>query len=1332
MGKKMLIDAAHPEETRVVVAHGNRIEEFDFESAAKKQLRGSIYLAKVTRVEPSLQAAFVEYGGNRHGFLAFSEIHPDYYQIPVADRQALLEEEAAEARRAEEMEEEDSRPRRSRRDSNRDGGDRDNGGRRRPRRGGTRRGMRRRRNRPEEIGQDGSRRLRADSLEPPRDVDAFSVAGGLPGDDRSAIDTSGRADGEAGAQTGSLRFSEAELPPSGETLPALMPAPENQDLPEGTVLVQTDEPEDGQTGLAASWSEAPAPDGADTAAYLTTGPADPASNRPLLSDPMPAIAVALPDDLQNGESDENSAGDNSTDGDDEDRTDGRRDRNRRGRSRRGRSRGGRSASDQSESDQSDSGDTDDTSASQRGDNASSSEDESGAMTARSGTGDTTEGDSSAEIPPQPRPASDTQTESEESGTGEDSPGESRTQDSDTGASDQSDSEDDEDTEALQARAPRKDSPEDDASDDDDEDENGDENGDEDDDASDDDDEDDDSDDDDDDEDDEDEDEDEDEDDDEDGDKATRSTDDDEVEVVGAEDALEEVSRPPRSRLRQYKIQEVIKRRQIMLVQVVKEERGNKGAALTTYLSLAGRYCVLMPNTARGGGISRKITQVNDRKRLKEVASSLDVPEGMGLIVRTAGANRTKTEIKRDFEYLLRLWENVRDLTLRSSAPTLVYEEGNLVKRTIRDLYNKDIESIHVEGDEGYKEAKAFMRMLMPSHAKHVQPYRDRIPLFQRYQVESQLDSMFSPTVELPSGGYLVINPTEALVAIDVNSGRATKEHSIEDTALKTNLEAAEEVARQLRLRDLAGLIVIDFIDMEDYRNNRAVEKKLKDCLKNDRARIQVGKISVFGLLEMSRQRLRAGVLEGSTIVCPHCEGSGKIRSVESAALRVLRACEEEGVRERCATATVRVPKDVAVYILNQKRRQLMEIENRYGLAVQVEHGEELYASDFRLERGEPLTPERRARIQDTAISMETAYDTVEDDGEDDDYAGDDGAEENQDADQKSGDREDSQSADGDKSADDSGSDGDERPGRRRRRRRRSGSDDNTGPENGDTESREARGSESSGDSTGDSDRDTDDDTCDGAEADGADGDGESEDDRRRRRRRRGKRGGRRSRGRSDQQDDDAASAEAGTQSSDSPSQEGGSQDGGSQDGDEQPFLPTDLNPFDPHQVRDSREETATVTGSRPRYRGQDRDSRKANGEAVSTSAAGAPETPTGERDEAQQDRKAQESGQIADHGAAKDSAFEETPWPPLKDDHRAGAASHGAQSQGTQSQGASSQSVPAQPTPPGAPSLSQHLEEADGSDEAGEGVLETAGAAPEEDDDKPKRKGWWQRRFFSL
>ena len=403
-----------------------------------------------------------------------------------------------------------------------------------------------------------------------------------------------------------------------------------------------------------------------------------------------------------------------------------------------------------------------------------------------------------------------------------------------------------------------------------------------------------------------------------------------------------------------RFQEVIKRRQVLLVQVVKEERGNKGAALTTYLSLAGRYSVLMPNTARGGGISRKITNAQDRSRLKGIAEELDVPEGMGVILRTAGASRTKAEVKRDFEYLLRMWETVRETTLASSAPTLVYEEGSLIKRAIRDLYSKEVEEIVVAGEAGYREARQFMRLLMPSHVNSVQLYRDTQPVFAKAGVELQLDAMFSNQVTLKSGGYIVINQTEALVAIDVNSGRSTREHNIEDTALRTNLEAADEIARQLRLRDLAGLIVVDFIDMEESRNNRAVERRIKDALKNDRARIQVGRISHFGLLEMSRQRIRTGVLEGSTVVCPHCQGSGVVRSTASIALHVLRVLEDALIKSSTNDIAVRTRTPVALYILNQKRANLRDLEHRFGVAIVVEADDTLTGANYHaIERGEP-------------------------------------------------------------------------------------------------------------------------------------------------------------------------------------------------------------------------------------------------------------------------------------------------------------------------------------------------------------------------------------------
>ncbi len=439
---------------------------------------------------------------------------------------------------------------------------------------------------------------------------------------------------------------------------------------------------------------------------------------------------------------------------------------------------------------------------------------------------------------------------------------------------------------------------------------------------------------------------------------------DAVESVGGADALEEAQeRAPRFR-RQYKIQEVIKRRQVMLVQVVKEERGSKGAALTTYLSLAGRYSVLMPNTARGGGISRKITSGEDRSRLKEIAQELEVPEGMGVILRTAGASRTKAEVKRDFEYLLRMWETVRDLTLQSTAPKLVYEEGSLTKRSIRDLYNKDIDEIVVAGEAAYKEAKDFMRMLMPSHAKHVKLYKDTQPIFTRYAVESQLDAMFTPVVQLRSGGYIVINQAEALVAIDVNSGRATREHHIEDTALKTNTEAADEVARQLRLRDLAGLIVIDFIDMDEGRNNRTVERRLKEALRHDRARIQVGRISHFGLMEMSRQRIRTSVLESSTEKCPLCGGSGHVRSVSSVALQLLRGIEEMLIKGATHNLLIRTRAEVALYVLNHKRAHLRSLEERFRITITVSADPTVTGQQsFVIDRGEQVhTPEAAKAI----------------------------------------------------------------------------------------------------------------------------------------------------------------------------------------------------------------------------------------------------------------------------------------------------------------------------------------------------------------------------------
>ena len=688
MANKMLIDATHPEETRVVVVRGNRVEEFDFESANRRQLKGNIYLAKVTRVEPSLQAAFVDYGGNRHGFLAFSEIHPDYYQIPVADRQALIAEEERAQRAADA--EIDRRAGRSRRPA---------------RAAGAR-------------------------------LDEVRTAPAAPEETETA---SGEPRPAEESATG--HGSESEAEPTAEP-------------------TQADEGE--------------------------RAPADELEALEEASEPALEIERAV-------------------------------------------------ASEQS-------------------------------------------------APAQPA------AESAERGNGGNG--------GNGGAVDEIEAEDDE-----------------------------------------------------------------------------------AVESVGAGDAMEEVpERMPRGR-RQYKIQEVIKRRQVMLVQVVKEERGTKGAALTTYLSLAGRYSVLMPNTARGGGISRKITDAQDRKRLKELAQDLEVPEGMGVILRTAGANRTKAEIKRDFEYLLRLWETVRDLTLKSTAPTLVYEEGSLIKRSIRDLYNKDIDEVLVAGEEAYREAKDFMRMLMPSHAKNVKPYKDGQPVFTRYGVESQLDAMFSPTVQLRSGGYIVLNQTEALVSIDVNSGRATREHHIEDTALKTNLEASEEIARQLRLRDLAGLIVIDFIDMDEKRNNRAVERRLKDCLKYDRARIQVGRVSHFGLLEMSRQRIRTSVLESSTEKCPHCGGTGHVRSVSSVTLQLLRTLDEMLIKAGTHNLIVRTRADVALYVLNHKRAHLRELEQRFHIAITVNADPSIGGQQpFVIERGEQVHSLEAAKAiaaQPTAVPVEEEEEELE-------------------------------------------------------------------------------------------------------------------------------------------------------------------------------------------------------------------------------------------------------------------------------------------------------------------------------------------------------------------
>ena len=715
-------------------------EEFDFETAQRKQLRGNIYLAKVTRVEPSLQAAFIEYGGNRHGFLAFSEIHPDYYQIPVADRQALIEADERAHREAEEESENRSNHRR------------------RPRHRNSRRRGNGERVQSEIVENAG--------IDPSQAAQPYEHADGLLADDGHLHDTGHHhADAEHDHEHHDHEHYDHEH--------------HDHDHHEHSHEHDHDHAQDHERAHEHIGDH-------DHAHAGETPAVESPSDRPvsMATEASAAIAPASAEAQEEHAHEEH--------GHDE-----------------------RSDEEQARA------------------NAAYAAD---APHAEHGSehGDGEHGHEAHAV---------------------------ASHDEHTTAPHGDEHLDDED----------------------------------------------------------------------DGDEVEEEV----VESVGGDDVMEEVPERAFRPRRQYKIQEVIKRRQVMLVQVVKEERGNKGAALTTYLSLAGRYAVLMPNTARGGGISRKITSAQDRSRLKEVVQDLDVPEGMGIILRTAGASRTKPEIKRDFEYLIRMWETVRDMTLKSQAPTLVYEEGSLIKRSLRDLYNKEIDEIQVAGEAGYQEARDFMKMLMPSNVRAVRQYRDGQPLFSRMGVESQLDAMFSPTVQLRSGGYIVINQTEALVSIDVNSGRSTREHHIEDTALKTNLEAAEEVARQLRLRDLAGLIVIDFIDMDEKRNNRSVERKLSDCLRQDRARIQVGRISHFGLLEMSRQRIRASVLESSTEPCPQCGGSGHVRSVSSVALQLLRGLEEILMKGATHNLVVRTRTDVALYVLNHKRGHLRDLENSFKVTLSV-------------------------------------------------------------------------------------------------------------------------------------------------------------------------------------------------------------------------------------------------------------------------------------------------------------------------------------------------------------------------------------------------------------
>ncbi len=832
MSNKMLIDATHQEETRVVVLRDKRVEDFDFETASRKPLRGNIYLAKVTRVEPSLQAAFIEYGGNRHGFLSFSEIHPDYYQIPQADRQALLaemeEEEPAEA------------PRKA----------------------------------PRKRSSSRSKTAKA----PATEAIATEAADAAPAAEAAPVEED--AAPAAADETVATEEATAAAPDTAEE-PAAEAAATEDDAP-ASAPAEAAAPE----ASAEAPAEAAATDEAPAAAQAAEGEAEPAPEKPKRRRRATTTTKAAPK----------------------------------------------------------------------------------ATTKKSDDG--LEGDVITE---------------------------------------------DDDSEA------------------------------------------------------------------------------DTVTDIGDSDALEEIpERRRRAPKKNYKIQEVIRRRQILLVQVVKEERGTKGAALTTYLSLAGRYSVLMPNTNRGGGVSRKITDNGDRKRLKGLVSELEVPEGMGIILRTAGASRTKTEIKRDFEYLIRLWESVRDLTLRSIAPELVYEEGNLVKRAIRDLYSKEIGEVLVSGEAAYREAKDFMKMLMPSHAKNVKLYREPTPIFTAYGVEAQLDAMFSPTVMLPSKGSIVINPTEALVAIDVNSGKSTKESNIEDTATKTNLEAADEVARQLRLRDLAGLIVIDFIDMDDKRHNRQVEKRLKDALKMDRSRIQVGHISPFGLMEMSRQRIRQGMVETSVVPCPVCSGAGHVRSTQSVALYCLRALEEHLLKKSDHHVTIRTSSSVALYILNQKRAHLNALEERFGLSIGVHADEQLSGQHMEIvngalvERAPGEAPPVHRFAPDAAYAEDEDEDDIETDAETDDTAAAAEDEDTQRAEDGNGERSSS---------------------RRRRRRRRRGGGDGQQASGAQTEAGEDDEPDTADAQAVQADAETDTDN----EAQGdADGDADG-DDSRRSRRRRGRRGGRRHR-----------------------------------------------------------------------------------------------------------------------------------------------------------------------------------------------------------------------------
>lgn len=891
MAKKMLIDATHAEETRVVVVDGNKVEEFDFESENKRQLAGNIYLAKVTRVEPSLQAAFVDYGGNRHGFLAFSEIHPDYYQIPVADREALLEEERAYAEAMKARDEDEEKPKSRSRSRSR---------------------SRRKKGEDQVAGEAQTTETNEASVEAETPVEAAAEA------PMAEI---------SGMETIDLVEDAGDDPEEG-----LSPMELVEDTPVEEPTEASDAAED--AGADAPAEEAEASDAAEDA---TAEDAEAAAE-----DTAEEVSEDVAEEPAGASESESAEADES-----------------------GKDSGGKTMAANTEGEDAvvskdpETGEETETEANTGEDAAeeapaaeaeADAEDaavetveadavEAEAPEAEAAEAETAEADAAEEIAAEDAPAEESAEEApaEEAAAESDSPEAAAEEASDAEtadeAADESEAESDESS---------------DEDDDEDSEDNGKKNGrrrsrrr---------------------------------------GKRSDAAEKDENIESVADDDDSDDIRPPRKPRPRRYKIQEVIKVRQIMLVQVVKEERGNKGAALTTYLSLAGRYCVLMPNTARGGGISRKITNAADRKKLKEIASEIDVPQGAGLIVRTAGAKRTKSEIKRDYEYLQRLWEQIRELTLKSIAPAKIYEEGDLIKRSIRDLYSREIDEVLVEGERGYRIAKDFMKMIMPSHAKNVKQYQDALPLFARYQVESYLSGMFNPTVQLKSGGYIVIGVTEALVAIDVNSGRATKEGSIEETALKTNLEAAEEVARQLRLRDLAGLIVIDFIDMDERKNNTAVEKRLKDKLKTDRARIQVGRISGFGLLEMSRQRLRPGMIEATTQPCPHCHGTGLIRSDDNLALSILRQLEEEGTRGRSREVLVKAPVAIANYLMNQKREHIAQIEARYGLSVRVEGDPALVSPDFTIEKFKTATrvvPEPSAPVVSADMSIMDAIDEAE-------------------------------------------------------------------------------------------------------------------------------------------------------------------------------------------------------------------------------------------------------------------------------------------------------------------------------------------------------------------